>query len=180
MATSLQIMLDTPQERFDEAVTFWSAVTGWTVSERRGENAQFVTLLPTTGAPYLKLQAVPGPAGVHLALDTDDRPASIARARDLGATTAWVYCGVEVMRSPGGFTFCQTLLEGNPAIGRDSSTILGQVCLDIPSSSWETEVAFWRDLTGREPRSFAEFARDHAGIFRQTDHAEAEVFAESG
>ena len=54
------------------------------------------------------------------------------------------------MRSPGGFTFCQTLLDGAPALVRDGSTILDQVCLDIPSSSWDAEVAFWRDLTGRE------------------------------
>ncbi len=35
-------------------------------------------------------------------------------------------------------------------------------------------------LTGREPRTFAEFARDHAGIFRRAGDAGAEVFARSG
>lgn len=33
---------------------------------------------------------------------------------------------------------------------REGSTILDQVCLDIPREHWHTEVAFWRDLTGRE------------------------------
>lgn len=53
------------------------------------------------------------------------------------------------MRSPGGFTFCQTLLDGDPSLVRDGATLLDQVCLDIPSDAWEPETAFWRDLTGR-------------------------------
>jgi catechol 2,3-dioxygenase-like lactoylglutathione lyase family enzyme len=161
----IQVFLDTPVDSFEEAVAFWTAVTGWRPSERRGEDGQFLTLLPAGGAAYVKAQAVDGPPGVHLDLDSADRPAAIERARELGATTAWTYHDVEVMRSPGGFTFCQTLLDGGldgrPALVRDGSTILDQVCLDIPSSSWEPEVAFWRDLTGREPQvgALPEFVR---------------------
>ena len=97
----LQVFLDTPRAAFDEAVDFWSAVTGWRPSERRGEDDQFLTLVPPGGSAYVKMQAVDGPAGVHLDLDSVDRPASIDQARSLGATTAWVYHDVEVMRSPG-------------------------------------------------------------------------------
>ena len=146
----IQVFLDTPASAFEEAVAFWSAVTGWQPSERRGEDGQFLTLLPAAGSAYLKMQAVDGPAGLHLDLDSRDRPGSIARARGLGASTAWTYRDVEVMRSPGGFTFCQTLLDGEPTLARDGSTVLDQVCLDIPSDAWDVEVAFWRDLTGRE------------------------------
>ncbi|RYC05249.1 VOC family protein [Nocardioides zhouii] len=150
----IQVFLDSPVVTFEEAVAFWSAATGWRVSERRGEDGQFLTLLPAAGSAYVKMQAVDGPAGLHLDLDSVDRPATIEQARELGATTAWTYHDVEVMRSPGGFTFCQTLLadhlDDRPVLVRDGSTILDQVCLDIPSSSWDTEVAFWRDLTGRE------------------------------
>ena len=146
----IQVFLDTPAASFDEAVGFWVAVTGWQPSERRGEDGQFLTLLPRSGSAYVKLQAVDQPAGIHLDLDTSDRPASIERARSLGATTAWTYHDVEVMRSPGGFTFCQTLVDGAPSLGRDGSTILDQVCLDIPGEHWDAEVAFWSDLTGRE------------------------------
>ena len=150
MVPWIQVFLDTPAASLDEAVDFWAAVTGWQPSERRGEDGQFLTLLPPTGSAYVKLQAVDRPAGVHLDLDAADRPAAVARARDLGATTAWTYHDVEVMRSPGGFTFCRTLLEGDPALVRDGSTILDQVCLDIPSDLWDTETAFWREVTGRE------------------------------
>ena len=146
----IQVFLDTSVDSFEEAVAFWSAVTGWRTSERRGEDGQFLTLLPPAGSAYVKMQAVDGPPGLHLDLDSADRPATVERARGLGATTAWTYHDVEVMRSPGGFTFCQTLVAGEPALVRDGTTILDQVCLDIPSSSWESEVAFWRDLTGRE------------------------------
>lgn len=150
----IQVFLDTPVDCFEEAVAFWSAVTGWQPSERRGEDGHFLTLLPAAGSSYVKMQAIDGPPGMHLDLDSADRPATIGRARGLGATTAWTYHDVEVMRSPGGFTFCQTLLDGDldgrPALVRDGSTILDQVCLDIPSSSWDSEVAFWRDLTGRD------------------------------
>ena len=149
----LQVLLDTPRADFEEAAGFWSEVTGWTPSERRGENAQFLTLVPPAGPSYLKMQAVDGPPGVHLDLDSADRPAQVSRAHALGATTEWVYEGVEVMRSPGGFVFCHTLVEGDgDGLERDGSTILDQVCLDVPESQWEREVAFWRDLTGREPQ----------------------------
>ena len=146
----IQVFLDTPAASLDAAVDFWSAVTGWRPSERRGEEGQFLTLLPPAGPAYVKMQAVDGPAGIHLDLDSTDREATIDLARSLGATTAWTYHDVDVMRSPGGFTFCLTLLDGGTLLGRDGSTILDQVCLDIPALAWDAEVAFWRDLTGRE------------------------------
>jgi hypothetical protein len=149
-AAWIQVFLDTPAADFTDAVAFWSAVTGWRASEPRGEDGQFLTLLPPAGPAYVKMQAVEGPAGIHLDLDTSDRAGSVGLARVLGATTAWTYHDVEVMRSPGGFTFCQTVLDGEPSLERDGSTILDQVCLDIPSNAWDAEVAFWRELTGRE------------------------------
>ena len=161
MVPWIQVFLDTPAASLDEAVDFWAAVTGWQPSERRGEDGQFLTLLPPAGSAYVKLQAVDRPAGVHLDLDTTDRPAAVVRARGLGATTAWTYHDVEVMRSPGGFVFCHTLVDGDPVLVRDGSTILDQVCLDIPGEHWDTEVAFWRDLTGRglQEASSTGFAR---------------------
>lgn len=157
----IQVFLDTPAPAFEEAIGFWSAVTGWQPSERRGADGQFLTLLPPTGAAYVKVQAVDGPAGVHLDLDSTDRPVAVARARELGATPAWTYHDVEVMRSPGGMVFCQTLADGEPVLERTDSTVLDQVCLDVPHDLWEPEVAFWAALTGREPQigALPEFVR---------------------
>jgi hypothetical protein len=157
----IQVFLDTPADAYEEAVAFWSAVTGWTPSERRGEDGQFLTLLPPGGAAYVKMQAVDRPAGVHLDLDSVDRPALVERSRELGATAAWTYHDVEVMRSPGGLVFCHTLLDGEPSLVRDGSTVLDQVCLDIPAGRWESEVAFWSGLTGRgvQVGTLPQFAR---------------------
>lgn len=147
----IQVFLDTPAERFEEALAFWSAVTGWQASERRGEDGRFLTLLPAAGSAYVKMQAVDGPPGLHLDIDSTDRSGMVERATALGATHAWTYEDVEVMRSPGGFTFCHTLVDGAPALARDGATILDQACLDIPGLHWDAEVAFWTALTGRTP-----------------------------
>jgi hypothetical protein len=136
----IQVFLDVPSDRFEEALSFWSAVTGWPPSERRGEDGQFLTLQPREGPAYVKLQAVSGPSGVHLDLDSADRPALVERALALGARPAWTYHDVEVMHSPGGLTFCHTVVDGEPTLARDGATILDQVCLDIPSAHWESEV----------------------------------------
>ena len=157
----IQVFLDVPTTDLEPAVAFWSAVTGWQPSERRGEDGQFLTLLPAAGAAYVKMQAVDGPPGVHLDLDSSDRTAAVARAAALGATHAWTYQDVEVVRSPGGFTFCHTLVDGAPVLERDGATVLDQVCLDIPAAHWDAEVAFWTALTGREPQvgALPEFVR---------------------
>lgn len=157
----IQVFLDTPAHAFEEAVAFWSAVTGWQPSERRGEDGQFLTLLPAAGSAYVKMQAVAGPAGLHLDLDSTDRPAAVSRSHDLGATHAWTYEDVEVMRSPGGFVFCHTLLDGESVLDRPGATMLDQVCLDVPAAHWDAEVAFWAALTGREPQvgSLPQFVR---------------------
>jgi hypothetical protein len=161
MTAWIQLFLDVPAASFETAVSFWASATGCTTSERRGEDGQFLTLQPAVGTGWVKMQAVDGPGGVHLDLDSADRPASIQHARSLGATTAWIYEDVEVMRSPGGFVFCQTLVDGSPVLSRDGRTVLDQVCLDVPAEHWERETAFWRDLTGRtlESGSVPGFAR---------------------
>ncbi|NYE37964.1 putative enzyme related to lactoylglutathione lyase [Nocardioides cavernae] len=168
----IQLFLDTPATDLDRAAAFWSAATGWRPSPRRGESDQFLTLLPSAGAAWVKLQAVDGPGGVHLDLDSTDRDAALARSRELGASDAWVYEGVPVMRSPGGLTFCHTLLADDgdddgadggdgPALARDGGTVLDQVCLDVPWALWDVEVDFWSRMTGRELQqgSSPEFAR---------------------
>ena len=38
--------IDRPKERFDQAAAFWTAVTGTTLSARRGADGEFATLLP--------------------------------------------------------------------------------------------------------------------------------------
>ncbi|NHN57319.1 VOC family protein [Calidifontibacter sp. DB0510] len=150
MPTWIHLFLDVPAPQWQVATAFWSSVTGCRVSAPRGEHGQFVTLVPDDGPAWLKLQAVDdGPGGVHLDLDSTDRAAAIRRATALGARSVGRYHDVEVMRSPGGFTFCQTLAEGTPQLVRQSDSVLDQVCLDIPNPVWDKEIDFWQALTGR-------------------------------
>lgn len=150
----IHLFLDTPAERWDPGVTFWSEVTGGRASRARGEQGQFVTLLPERGRSWLKMQAVDGDkAGVHLDLDAPDRLAAVARSRTLGARDAWTYESVPVMHSPGGLPYCHTLGDDSEAAKMEREgrvAIVDQVCLDIPSRLWDAEVDFWCQLTGRD------------------------------
>lgn len=150
------LFLDVPRPRWEEAVGFWSAATGWAVSPPRGENEQFLTLMPQTGDAWLKMQAVDdGEPRIHVDLDAADREAAVARSTSLGAQPAWTYDGVPVMRSPGGLLFCHTLGEGSaPRCARsEPERVVDQICIDIPRNRWDEEVAFWAAVTGRTPES---------------------------
>ncbi|GAB4584904.1 VOC family protein [Nocardia sp. IFM 10818] len=147
--------LDRPAAQFDECAEFWSAVTGSTVSPRRGANSEFVTLLPESGAPTVKMQAIEGGPRVHLDLDVDDIPAETERAVGLGATLVLEHPDYVVLKSPHGLTFCLTPADRGG--GELTPTVTGpegdrsrldQVCLDIGAADFDDEVRFWQELTG--------------------------------
>ncbi|MGL5910041.1 MAG: VOC family protein, partial [Phycicoccus sp.] len=145
------VFLDTPASDADRSWRFWSEVTGWTLSPTRGEHDEFATLLPPRGDAWVKLQAVAeGAGGIHLDLDVDDVRVAAARAEALGAVrTGAIGETVVVLRSPGGLTFCLTTWAGDSHQVRDGAVeLLDQVCLDIPQVHHDSEVAFWRGLTG--------------------------------
>src|SRR3954449_11991020 len=81
--------LDLPPDVHAAGTHFWSAVTGYAVSPARGDDAEFTTLLPPVGDPYLKIQraAADGAAvpGTHLDLHVSSAAESAARAEGLGA-----------------------------------------------------------------------------------------------
>ncbi|GGS91759.1 VOC family protein [Streptomyces chromofuscus] len=138
--------VDRPAERLPAAEAFWTAVTGTRLSARRGE---FVTLLPATGTdPCVKVQGVgSGPGGAHLDLVVDDVDEFAASAVRAGAGTVAQHQGWAVLRSPAGQLFCAVPWHGEsvrPAVVRGSR--LDQVCVDVPPSSYEAEVAFWTRL----------------------------------
>jgi hypothetical protein len=144
----MYLFLDTPAADAAASWTYWADVTSSTLSPVRGEHGQFATLLPAHGDAWLKVQAVDqGPGGVHLDIDTDDRSALVARAVELGATVQATYHDVVVLSSPAGIAFCATVGEAG-SVDRRVDAIADQACLDIPRSQFESEVAFWRDLTG--------------------------------
>ena len=155
--------LDTAEERADEAEVFWSRVTGYRVSPRRGRREEFATLLPPEGDPFLKVQRVvqSPPGGLHLDLHTDDVEQLAQRAEGLGATASYLEEGYVVCGSPGGMTFCVVDHPGQrrpePATWPGGRSLVDQVCLDIPPAAYDEECDFWQRLSGWELR----FSRAH-------------------
>ncbi|MFH0520844.1 VOC family protein [Streptomyces sp. M41] len=141
--------VDRPAASFGLAHTFWTAVTDTRLSEFRGDQGEFVTLLPGGGAdPCVKAQGVDtGAGGAHLDFAVDDVPRFIDSALRLGAGVAAEHEGWAVLRSPVGQLFCAVPWHQEavrPPVVHGSR--LDQVCLDVPPSVYEAEVAFWSAL----------------------------------
>ncbi|WP_328474049.1 hypothetical protein OHA21_14125 [Actinoplanes sp. NBC_00393] len=145
--------LDTPSR---DAEPFWLAVTGSSLSPRRGPGGAFATLLPADGDAYLRVQVVGDPpARAHLDLHVDDAASAAAEVTGLGAQVTFSEPGLVVLRSPAGIAFCLVDGEGEqsvPAVGAFGS-VVDQLALDIPVALYEREVAFWAAVTGWQRRA---------------------------
>jgi hypothetical protein len=159
--------LDRPAREFGPACDFWTAVTGTRLSAPRGDQDEFVTLLPDDGAdPCLKAQGVgAGDGGAHLDLAVEDVPALVESALRLGAQAVADQDGWALLRSPGGQAFCAVRWRGESArppvvAGPTGATSrLDQVCVDVAPALFEAEATFWGALTGWEshPGALPEF-----------------------
>ena len=162
----ISAFLDLPAASFAPATRFWGEVTGYRLSEPRGEHREFGTLVPQTGDDFLRVQRVQdGPGGLHLDLHVADPRASAEAAKHLGAGEV-ADRGYVVMRSPGGFPFCfVTEVAGvrpEPLVHDDgTASMVDQVCLDMPVAAYDEECAFWAAVTGHEHVDVAspEFSR---------------------
>lgn len=149
----LTAFLDTPHDQAGQVESFWSGVTGYRLSPRRGERQEFASLVPADADPHLAVQTVveAAPGGLHLDLHTDDVHALAARAEALGASADRREAGYVVCASPGGLTFCvvdhPASRAAAPASWPGGRSMVDQVCLDVPPSRWEQECHFWSDLT---------------------------------
>lgn len=163
----LTAFLDLPAEGYDEGVSFWERVSGFDRSVPRGPEGEFATLVPPAGDAHLRVQRRRlGGSRLHLDVHVEDPAAATDEAVTYGAQVQLRHeLGYVVMRSPGGFPFCFVGHPGRePAAPTDWGdglrSAVDQVCLDIPPSSFETEVEFWQRLTGWEHRDLGgEFHR---------------------
>ncbi|MEZ0066015.1 hypothetical protein ABIA32_002024 [Streptacidiphilus sp. MAP12-20] len=141
--------VDRPRDRFEQAAEFWTAVTGTTLSPRRGEDDEFATLLPGDGADAaVKLQGEGG-SGAHLDFHVEDVRGWIDRAAGLNARLVADHGDWAVLSSPSGQHFCVGAWAGEavrPPVFEN--TRLDQVSIDIAPEAFETESAFWGELTG--------------------------------
>ena len=135
----LSAFIDVPADPFEETVAFWSAVTGWSPSARRGADDEFLTLEPAGDADdHVRMQRLAsGEARIHLDVHVPDPRAEADRAVALGATEV-ADQGYVVLESPGGLTFCLVTHPASrpapPSRWPDLSTsLVDQVCLDVPA-----------------------------------------------
>ncbi len=145
--------VDLEPTAYDAGLAFWRDVTGWSVSPPRGESGEFVTLVPPVGDRHLLVQRLgSGRSRIHVDLHVDDPRAAADRAASLGAREV-ADLGYVVMASPGGFPFCMVGLQASeraPATAWPDghTSLVDQVCIDVPSELYEREEAFWQELTG--------------------------------
>ena len=149
--------LDRPADAFPAACDFWTKATGTRLSAFRGDQDQFTTLLAPQGDAHVKVQALQAAGevgGTHLDLAVEDVEASTEVALGLGSSLTHREPGLSVLRSPGGFQYCLVEWHGetervevfeDPAGARSR---LDQVCLDVAPESLESELEFWRAMTG--------------------------------
>ncbi|CAB4732672.1 MAG: VOC family protein [Actinobacteria bacterium] len=175
----VSVFLDLEADVFEETIAFWCAVTGSTLSARRGDDGEFATLVPRDGDDHLRVQRLAdGDSRIHVDLHVPDPDAAAEQAVALGAEIDWrSEHGYVVMASPAGLTFC---FVSHPSAVRPSPmtwpgghrSLVDQLCLDVPPAAFATEVDFWRELTGWESSAsrvsadFVPFLRPEGQPFR--------------
>ena len=154
--------IDRPLEDFGRACAFWTAATGTRLSELRGDEKEFTTLLHDGADACVKVQGVAsGPGGAHLDLAVEDEPEFRDASVGLGAEMVADHGSWAVLRSPAGQVFCTMPWSGQsvrPPVVRGSR--LDQVCVDLAPSAYDAEVAFWSALLDdweSRPGSLPEF-----------------------
>ena len=154
--------LDFPAPRIEDGARFWQSVTGSTMSESRGSSAEFGTLLPKAGDPYLRVHPVEhGSGGVHLDLHAENIDETSERALAMGAFLLEAIPNINIFHSPAGVTFCVVPHRGErhrpPPTTWDggSRSLVDQICIDSGPATYLEEAAFWTGLTGWERRAGA-------------------------
>ncbi|NHC24481.1 VOC family protein [Nocardioides sp. IC4_145] len=143
--------LDLAPDDLAPTVTHWAAVTGYGVSTTRGDDGEFATLLPADGDPHLKVQRLgEGPTRIHLDLHVAEVAPAVERAVGLGARL--LADGEHaVLESPGGFVLCfvthRAVVRPAAVDWGGHTSLVDQVCLDVPPRLLDREVAFWSEVT---------------------------------
>ncbi|WP_210572417.1 VOC family protein [Streptomyces sp. GESEQ-4] len=154
--------IDRPAGLLDRAAAFWTAVTDTRLSPPRGDHGEFATLLPGAADACVKVQSVDsGAGGAHLDFAVDDVRSLVTSALTAGADVVADHDDWAVLRSPAGQLFCAVPWHGEsvrPPVVRGAR--LDQVCVDVPPSLYDAEVAFWSGLLAdwaSAPGSLPEF-----------------------
>jgi catechol 2,3-dioxygenase-like lactoylglutathione lyase family enzyme len=153
------VIIDVPPRLADQTADFWSAALGWPVGDPWPEHPEFRSLVPAVGDAYVHLQTGDHGPRIHLDAAVQDVEVETTRLLALGAgsaqpgeaassTVPW-----QNLLSPGGFPLCliptSSAVVPPPLETSDGNRLrLVQVCVDMPRSRADQEIAFWRTATG--------------------------------
>ncbi|MGI8666659.1 MAG: VOC family protein [Jatrophihabitans sp.] len=149
-----------PPDQLASGAAFWTAVTDTRLSDTRLSAVvgtdRTALLLPPVGDACLKLQDSGTRCDAHLDLAVDELAAATDRAIEFGAELVEFGAGRASLRSPAGQRFCLQRWRGEserPGVVRPAdqpASRLDQLCIDVASTDYDAELAFWRSLTGWE------------------------------
>jgi hypothetical protein len=156
----LTAFVDRSASDTEVGVRFWRRVTASSISPARGERGEFATFLPGDGDACLRVQTVlEGTGGTHLDLHVPDVESAAERALALGAR-AWQQDGYVTLTSPAGLLWClvpddvcDPRCPGPVARAKGHSSLVDQVCIDVPPAGYQTECLFWQAMTGWDLRT---------------------------
>ena len=150
--------LDFTPSSHETGVAFWSAVTGYTRSPSRGHHDEFATLVPDGGDAFLRVQRLAeGADRIHLDLHVADPASATRQAAGCGAAVVTASSdGHVVLTSPAGLVFCFVPDPGGrrrppPTRWAAHTSLVDQVCIDVPRAAAEQEARFWTEVTGWPP-----------------------------
>ncbi|MGW0932923.1 VOC family protein [Streptomyces sp. NPDC002644] len=110
-----QLTLDIAHDAWDREKTFWSHLTGWTVTQSPRPAFARLHTPPSLPVRVLLQRRDEGGTSSHLDIATDDRATEVERLISLGATTTGHGPTWTVMTGPDTRVFCVT--DRNPATG---------------------------------------------------------------
>jgi hypothetical protein len=117
------VLLDHPEEHWDDALRFWAGVQGVTPTGEDSGLPEYRSL-GSLGSVALESQRTGSgtPARVHLDIETDDVPAEVARVVALGASVLEEREGYTILLDPAGLVFCVVPVQTGEAFEPEALT----------------------------------------------------------
>jgi Glyoxalase-like domain len=100
------VLIDSPPDRADAEVAFWSAALGHAPVPEAGTPFTRLSPLGSAGQVLAHQRLQNGAARIHLDIETDDTQAEVGRLEQLGAVRVGEHDGCVHMRDPAQLVFC--------------------------------------------------------------------------
>jgi predicted enzyme related to lactoylglutathione lyase len=117
------VLIDHPEDRWDEALRFWAGVQGVTPTGEDSGSPEYRSL-GTLGSIALESQRTGAgtPARLHLDIESDDVTAEVARVVALGASVLEAREEYTILTDPAGLVFCVVPVQTGEDFEREALT----------------------------------------------------------